>query len=81
MAQMENDVYLTKQEYEWILESLHDFNLQHHEYDHRIYKMMNKLREQVEKFQFCHECLTPWVQRWSSDTHECPLVVKIVEEE
>jgi len=72
MAEIQNTTYLDRQEYSWILEALHDFNLNTHEYDHRIYSLMAKLQRDKSAIKFCHTCRKWWTQSWSDQEHNCP---------
>jgi hypothetical protein len=71
--ELNNNTYLNKQEYEWLIEAMHNHNLTRfpEDYNERIYKLVVKLQRDREAFQYCTKCRTEWIKHWSDETHAC----------
>jgi hypothetical protein len=71
---LQTDVYLTKEQIEWVKLAIHRDMIYQDETEpiDWKYKVMDRLDYAQRKFKFCNECWTHWVARWSDDTHTCP---------
>ncbi len=69
--ELRQNIYLTQQEYEWIIEAIHEMNLDTDEYNPDIYQLVSKLQYELKSFKRCPKCYQMWVKHYSSDSHTC----------